>query len=510
MIVPNQLVEVKWNNSNKKHYTAKGYKFTSSGESILVEVEHLTKSSKSLVRFQCDFCSSEFTREFSIGIRYNNHFCKTQCGSKFHGEKKKRERLRVICEWCETEYRIPLNLKNTSRFCCKECLQKWQSVNFKGSNSSVYVKRHKVNCDWCNNTLLRTDYELSNRRFNFCDNECRNNWHREVYVKSEEFISMSRNIALTNIQEGKYKTTNTQPHLITNQLLDELGIPYKNEHVLGEWSFDIYLHEHNLLIEINGTYWHCDSRIYTDIRYESQLKRIIQDKRKRTFIVNESNIKPLYLWELDINNDKDLCKKLILEYVNNNGRLSNYHSSNHYVENDVLVEQVERNQFIDWDEKDMMRLVDLSVRTKVTKYDPLKNKVFNCDFCGKEKVQNLKYYNARKSHYCSVMCKNLAQQLKTKSKKLGIEHNCDNCGKLMKVRNYRYQNYLEGKTKSLTCSNKCHGEWVGKTKIKKVRVKVNCLNCGKEDEIVPSRLPRYKYCSVGCRNSYIAKNKLLI
>ena len=59
----------------------------------------------------------------------------------------------------------------------------------------------------------------------------------------------------------------------------------------------------------------------------------LKDKRKHSYIKNNYNIEVLYLWETDVNENIELCKKLIELYIRNNGKLKNYHSFN-YVLND--------------------------------------------------------------------------------------------------------------------------------------------------------------------------------
>lgn len=463
MIVPNQMVEVKWNNANRKHYESKGYRFTCNGDVFLVKVEHLTKTSKSYVKFECDNCGVGYTRKYGVATRYKNQFCNSQCGSKYNGKILKSKRIRKECEWCSIEYYIPKNLDGISRFCGKDCMDKWRAEAFKGSGSSKYVERIEVNCDWCKKSLLRTPYLLSTREFNFCDKECKDNYHREIYVKTENHIQMLREITLNNIKEGKYKCTDTEPHRKTQEILNNLNINFSNERIIGDYAFDIYLEEFNIIIEVNGGYWHCDSRLYNKIAYEVQLNRIIQDKKKRTFI-NTQGIPVLYLWELDINNNPLLCEKLIKNFIDRHGKLEEYHSSSYHIDKngELKIDNDPIKQYAEWEYNDMKELIDISVREKITRYDPSKNVIFECDNCGKLKEQNLKYYNSRKNHFCSSECKNIFQQ-NSKSDRLGVTHPCNNCGTVFRVQNYRYQNYLNGKTKSLCCSRKCQHEYsVGK------------------------------------------------
>ena len=48
-------------------------------------------------------------------------------------------------------------------------------------------------------------------------------------------------------------------------------------------------------------------------------------------------IEILYLWENDIYNNINLCRKIIEEYINNNGVLINYHSFNYSIKNNKIM-----------------------------------------------------------------------------------------------------------------------------------------------------------------------------
>ena len=83
------------------------------------------------------------------------------------------------------------------------------------------------------------------------------------------------------------------------------------------------------MIEVMGDFWHCNPSIYDEPTYDIHIKSIDRDKRKHKCIVDNCGIETLYLWEHDLANDKDKCKRMIQEYVNNNGILDNYHSFNY-------------------------------------------------------------------------------------------------------------------------------------------------------------------------------------
>lgn len=54
-----------------------------------------------------------------------------------------------------------------------------------------------------------------------------------------------------------YKTQDTKPELIIKAILDQKGIRYEHPFKLGDkFLCDFYLSDHNLIIEVDGCYWH--------------------------------------------------------------------------------------------------------------------------------------------------------------------------------------------------------------------------------------------------------------
>lgn len=86
-----------------------------------------------------------------------------------------------------------------------------------------------------------------------------------------------------------------------------------------------------------GDFWHTNPTVYFDVTKEIQKKRIPKDKAKHTYVKNRYNYELLYLWENDIYNNLEVCEKLIIEYISNNGVLKNYNSFNYHILNNELL-----------------------------------------------------------------------------------------------------------------------------------------------------------------------------
>lgn len=514
-IVENQKVKVKWNNANKKHYQSFGYIFTKSGDEFEIKINHITKGSKVKVKFECDWCNEKYDRAYSTGIRYEHHFCSNECQHKYRSHYAEINKPTKQCEGCGEVYKVEKYNYETSRFCSNECLTKWQSKAFKGENSPLYVERFTVNCDWCGEEIQRTQNKLDTRSYHFCNRTCQQSWHKNVYVKSDEFIEIAKKTMLSNLSEGKIKFTETEPHLKITQILDGLGLKYKNEEIVSDYSFDIYLEDFDLYIEINGGFWHCDNRLYSEINYTHQLDRVIKDKRKRTYLFNNLKKRILYLWEQDINNNIETCIELITEYIKSNGNLKNFHSMNYFVlDGKLALNKVLLLPYMDRNFNDIASIVNLEVRKKVTRYDETKHVIFNCEYCNEEKTQLIIVYMKAKNHFCSVKCKNLSQQVGNDTGNLKHEYDCDNCGKPMEVKNYIIQDLKNGKRKSITCSRECQHEFQSKNNKGKdnplySRIMRECEYCGSEYEIPQNQKERSHFCSVECRQKGL-RNRIIV
>lgn len=60
MLIPNQLIDIKWVAQNKEYYKDKGYKFTKYGDYIKVHAEDLQHSLKKKIKIICDCCGVEY------------------------------------------------------------------------------------------------------------------------------------------------------------------------------------------------------------------------------------------------------------------------------------------------------------------------------------------------------------------------------------------------------------------------------------------------------------------
>lgn len=95
-----------------------------------------------------------------------------------------------------------------------------------------------------------------------------------------------------------------------NELLENLNIAYTNEYAHHNFSFDNYLYNDDLYIEVMGDYWHANPMKYSSLKdlNQIQLKDIRRDYRKQKSI-QEEEMDILYLRETDIKKIQSYVKR---------------------------------------------------------------------------------------------------------------------------------------------------------------------------------------------------------
>jgi very-short-patch-repair endonuclease len=252
----------------------------------------------------CKECGDSYYKK-----SYKNEFCSNECSASYY-RKHKAKKVSVICSNCGKQYDILktyFKRKKTHTFyCSKTC----ESIHKSGENHPNYnhdfpeEDRHRK-CEQCGKEYrLR---QLRNKDSRFCSISCSMKEHRGTFSSHHKKIAKILN---------------------KNRLWNEI------EKKVGRYSLDCFLGK-GLGIEVMGSYWHGDIRIYPKARDKIQKGADKRDKRKKAFLKNKG-ITVLYIWEKDIDENPKMCEKLILEFSKTNGRLGNFHSMNYIVDDGVL------------------------------------------------------------------------------------------------------------------------------------------------------------------------------
>lgn len=129
------------------------------------------------------------------------------------------------------------------------------------------------------------------------------------HIHSEASKDKMRQSTLYMIKSGKFKQTQTKPHIEMKKILTELDIAFQEEYAIKYWSFDFYLTDFHVLIEVDGDYYHSNPKYYKKPKTKTQKINAYRDKKKNQFC-QDNNHALIRIWEDDIINNREYieCK----------------------------------------------------------------------------------------------------------------------------------------------------------------------------------------------------------
>lgn len=132
------------------------------------------------------------------------------------------------------------------------------------------------------------------------------------FKHSQENKEKSRQRTLKMIKDGKFNQTKTKPHLEMMKTLKKLKIKFRQEEIIDCWSFDFYLVEYNVYLEVDGDYFHSNPKIYPDgPKTNTQKINWYRDLKKNKYC-EDKNLTLIRFWECDILNSPEKVKKELL------------------------------------------------------------------------------------------------------------------------------------------------------------------------------------------------------
>lgn len=88
-------------------------------------------------------------------------------------------------------------------------------------------------------------------------------------------------------------------------ILIEMGLNYEFHFMYWGFEFDFCLLDYDILIEVDGDYWHANKKTGNKPIYESQKKNLINDQKKNRIVKLNPDYTLLRFWESDIKKKRD-------------------------------------------------------------------------------------------------------------------------------------------------------------------------------------------------------------
>lgn len=129
-------------------------------------------------------------------------------------------------------------------------------------------------------------------------------------IKMKQVSKLSNKKRYKKKKKAKYGTSNLEKKF-ASEFLDKIGVKYIYQYEaksIGRF-YDFFLPEENLIIEVDGDYFHSFNLKYEQMNpTQKKNKRIDEIKNKWAL---ENGIPILRIWEHDINNNKELVFDLL-------------------------------------------------------------------------------------------------------------------------------------------------------------------------------------------------------
>lgn len=216
--------------------------------------------------------------------------------------------------------------------------QTFKVPEFDAKRKESFIKRYGVDNPFKEGKCLENIEQIYQDKYGISLREKRSInskriWNEKTTEEKEEWINKTvcsdKSQKLSRKSLGKIKSGSSLEKRIGICLLD-LGTSITTQFKIQRWSFDFYLPDYNILIEVNGDNIHANPEIFkeTDILVPSKLaaKEIWErDKKKIDFAKNEG-YSVIVIWQKEMKflSNKDLLK-LIYEKISNSSKNQENH-----------------------------------------------------------------------------------------------------------------------------------------------------------------------------------------
>lgn len=289
---------------------------------------------------KCEWCTVEYTAKVITA-----RFCSIDCMYKWRSTVPRTPRIKkqhvpkvlgtANCLYCNKEFDI---LKNRKQLCSKLCVYEWRKQqsheNVQCLTCGILFTRYKnakhprtgLPTQYCSNicSVRSTQKKEKLKTWGLSD---KNHWNsKEVQEKvkntkkeryGDEYYNNMELVKKTNIKKyGVPYSLIVQPSAQGKRISAVQRKVYEQilkdhpDAVLEKWlpdaqkSVDIFIPSTNEIIEIYGTYWHCDPRKYDSTFYNRSIKMKASDvwnrDEKRKLFLESLGYTVKVLWEKDL------------------------------------------------------------------------------------------------------------------------------------------------------------------------------------------------------------------
>lgn len=128
---------------------------------------------------------------------------------------------------------------------------------------------------------------------------------------NQEEREKQRKRKIKYLETTNFKNKKTKLEKTFENILKSLKIKYEYQYKYHDYHFDFYLNDYDILIEVNGDFFHCNPNTKHKEPYYPIQKQTIYNDNNKKILCQKTNKKLFYFWECDINNKaEDIIEQL--------------------------------------------------------------------------------------------------------------------------------------------------------------------------------------------------------
>jgi G:T-mismatch repair DNA endonuclease (very short patch repair protein) len=248
--------------------------------------------------YKCD--SSKSINDFhncKSNIDGKQDMCK-KCSYDIYHSTSQKLTNEYICPSCSKITILKPNAYKKAIKCKKSCrkctINNWQKVKY-GEKSLI---EFTSNCPKCGSLKKHKQNNISPTQL--------------IYIQAKMNEKLCKSCSNTMFYTLPLIKTNTKPEIKFKEILNELNIKYIQNFKFKYNHYDFYLNELNILVEIDGNYWHGKNLEWGELNKTQQKSRKNDLKKNQTCL--DTNQPLIRFWEDEINKENiinkiERCKK---------------------------------------------------------------------------------------------------------------------------------------------------------------------------------------------------------
>ena len=297
---------------------------------------------------QCEICNNDYKPRIK-----KQRFCSVKCQYESY-RRPKIDRILTTCNFCGIEFNTLPNklLTGKDKYCCRKCKDSHQKIIYSGTNSYNYGLKHTE--EWKKNASIRlkklwesdeyrdkiknsfnkfvenngyypgtSDISINNRRNTMIERYgIPHNWVGKYGERDCDKTTLNiygKTSAQMLIDYSHYYNKKTDIEKMFEIILEEVEIPFQckfriyDKEKINFWfrEYDFLILNTNILIEVDGDYWHGNQDIFEELTdFQKSVK--INDEIKENF-ANTNGYDVVRFWGSDVKKNSQEVKNRIKE-----------------------------------------------------------------------------------------------------------------------------------------------------------------------------------------------------